>query len=607
MIVAWAVIAAATWLLWRRQPSASVPLQAWRSADSLGLAVILALTLAIATPPLARVGEADAIGEHRYRAYFTADFVWHTALAAELSKFTMPPRNPYLASQTIHYYWAYFLLPATVSTLAPGPLGDLERCLKVNALTTGLVLMSMVFLAAWVAVGQAFAVAIAVALALIAASAEGTYELVRLWSRGQPFVALRDINIDAITAWHFRGLRLDGLPRCLWYVPQHSMSYALGLIALTAASAVGSAGTLGVILLCGVAIGGATMLNPFVGGLFAVAWAGAIALDALKRPRAIVVVARHAIAAVPVVLALMWCFAAHMVDGAGDSLAFGFWGPPAYSTVTVLLLSLGPVPDSRCARPHCQDPRLVLSPSAVGSAGWDLARRDAPRSAARRHGVGTLPCRADAARRHPGTHRPRPGGGSASRLESRSSYCLRPRTRDRRPDHDHRCEERPGRRRSRCRARVSLDARAPSGRGAGSALDSNDDAAECAGADGTDGSRSRHRARWLGRTLESDSQLRRASNGRRAADLVDAGSRVCRKDVPRQNRLSIHECARGMDHRPSPPHRVPLRRCAGSADATKARRSSTARPSSSRRCSKPATLASTPSDSVSHFEIGRTS
>jgi len=343
MIVVWAVIAAATWQFWRRQPSAPVPLQAWRSADSLGLAVILALTLAIATPPLARVGEVDAIGEHRYRAYFTADFVWHTALAAELSKFTMPPRNPYLASQTIHYYWAYFLLPAAVSTLAPGPLADLERCLKVNALATGLVLMSMVFLAAWVAVGQVLAVAIAVALALIAASAEGTYELVRLWSLGQPFVAMRDINIDAITAWHFRGLRLDGLPRCLWYVPQHSMSYALGLIALTAAAAVGSAGTLAVILLCGVAIGGATMLNPFVGGLFAVAWAGAIALDALKRPRAIVVVARHAIAAVPVVLALVWCFAAHMVDGAGDSLAFGFWGPPAYSTVTVLLLSLGPV------------------------------------------------------------------------------------------------------------------------------------------------------------------------------------------------------------------------------------------------------------------------
>ena len=66
------------------------------------------------------------------------------------------------------------------------------------------------------------------------------------------------------------------------------------------------------------------MINPFVGGMFAVAWAGAIALDALKRPRAIVVAARHAIAAVPVVLALVWCVAAHMVEGAGESLAFGF-------------------------------------------------------------------------------------------------------------------------------------------------------------------------------------------------------------------------------------------------------------------------------------------
>jgi hypothetical protein len=204
--------------------------------------------------------------------------------------------------------------------------------------------MSTVFLAAWVAVGgHPFAVATAAVIALVAASAEGSYEIFRLWSRNRPLTGLRDTNIDAITAWHFQGLRIDGLPRCVWYVPQHSMSYALGLVATTAAAAAGSTSSLAVVLLSGVALAGATMLNPFVGGVFAAAWGLAVAIDALRRPGTVAAIVRHALAAVPVAVALIWCFAAHMVDGAGDSLAFGFWGPPAYSTFTVLFLSLGPV------------------------------------------------------------------------------------------------------------------------------------------------------------------------------------------------------------------------------------------------------------------------
>ena len=60
----------------------------------------------------ARAARIDATATGYYRAYFTADFVWHTALTAEIAKFASPPRNPYLAHQPIHYYWTYFLLPA---------------------------------------------------------------------------------------------------------------------------------------------------------------------------------------------------------------------------------------------------------------------------------------------------------------------------------------------------------------------------------------------------------------------------------------------------------------------------------------------------------------
>jgi hypothetical protein len=343
VVAAWCVVTGAAWLAGGRGRTPCVALPRWRAADSLGLAVILCLTLALTTPPLARVGESETGGDLAYRSYFTADFVWHTAVAAELAKFSMPPRNPYLASQPIHYYWTYFLMPATVSRLGPGPLNDVQLCLKINALLTGLLFMSAVFLAAWAAIGRVLPVTLAVALALVAASAEGSYEMYRLWAHGEPMRALRDINIDAITAWHFQGLRLDGLPRCLWYVPQHSMAYALGLVALTAAASLGSAASTTAVLLCGLALGAATIMNPFVGGTFALAWGIAVAVDALRSPDSAAKILRHALAAIPVVGAVLWCVAARMVDGAGDGLAFGFWGPAAHAPIVVLLLSLGPI------------------------------------------------------------------------------------------------------------------------------------------------------------------------------------------------------------------------------------------------------------------------
>ena len=342
-VAAWGFATAVTWLAcpWRQSPLVALP--AWNRHASVGASVVLVLTLMLATPPFARVGEADAVGNQSYRAYFTADFVWHTALTSELSKFSMPPRNPYLASQPLHYYWTYFLLPAAVSAQGPPLLRDVQLCLKVNALMTGLLLMSAIFMAAWAAVGRPWPITIAVCLTLLAASAEGTYELYRFWSRGQPLAGLRDVNIDAITAWHFQGLRLDGLPRCLWYVPQHSTAYALGLVALTAAAAIGSAGSTMTIALCGLALAASTMMNPFVGGLFALAWGIATTIDALMTQRPVSRIVRHTLAAVPVGAAVVWCLAAQMVDGAGDALAFGFWGPAAYSPLVVLLLSLGPV------------------------------------------------------------------------------------------------------------------------------------------------------------------------------------------------------------------------------------------------------------------------
>src|SRR4051794_9299511 len=257
----WVAAAAICVLSVARLRTPLIGLPHWRAADTRALLAVLIVVLAITVPPFANVGARDADGNERYRAYFTADFVWHAALGAEMAKFASPPRNPYLASRPVHYYWTYFLLPAAVSGVG-GAAAPIATCLKVNAIATALLFASAVFIAAWTAVPRAGPVAAAVTLAIVASSAEGAFAALRLVSRGLPLSELRNLNIDAISSWWFSGLRFDGLQRCFWWVPQHSMAYALGLTALAAANAGGSAMPSAAIVLAGTALAGSVAMNP---------------------------------------------------------------------------------------------------------------------------------------------------------------------------------------------------------------------------------------------------------------------------------------------------------------------------------------------------------
>jgi hypothetical protein len=342
-LFAWVLTTALTRFLAPRSTTPLVALPPWTRSASAGLLIVLTLTLAVAAPPLSNVGRSDADGNRYYRAYFTADFVWHTALTAEVAKFSMPPRNPYLQHHPVHYYWTYYLFPAVVSARGPAPLGDVQRCLKLNALATGLVLMSAVFLAAWAVVGRAIPVVIATALALLSSSAEGLYALFRIWARGDPLASVRDLNIDAITSWWFGGHRIDGLQRCIWYVPQHGMSDALGLIAMAVAVASRSSAPASAIALAGISLGGSVLFNPFVGGIFALAYGISIALDTARQPRPLINIARHLLAIIPVAAAIAWSAANQMLAGAGGVLQFGLTGSYRAHPLVTLLLSLGPI------------------------------------------------------------------------------------------------------------------------------------------------------------------------------------------------------------------------------------------------------------------------
>jgi hypothetical protein len=322
----------------RERPLVELP--AWRSGDTAALLLVLLLVPALIGPPFARIGSIDSNGDKRYRAYFTADFVWHTAMTAELQKDSQPPINPYLAPEPVHYYWTYFLVPAMA-----GPMvhSNIELSLKVNAVGTALMLVSAVFLAAWVALpAHGYAVAGAVAFVILAASLEGLAAIAYVLREGQGLAGLRDLNVDAISRG-VGGLRIDNLPRAMWYTPQHSMSYALGLVALPVAMIGGLEVSAAAILIAGLALGASVALNPFVGALLCAVYGFAVIGHWWRVRASFVPVLRHGLAVVPVVAALGWASLNRVAEGAGGALHFGLYGPAANAPLVSLALSFGPL------------------------------------------------------------------------------------------------------------------------------------------------------------------------------------------------------------------------------------------------------------------------
>lgn len=343
----WLLLTAGTFLgFWRRGRGPQMVGGGWTPADTRALMLVLLLVPALMGPPYLNLGRSDAAGNRYYRAYFTADFLWHAALASELGKFSLPPRNPYMTPRPMNYYWTYFLLPATVAQIAPASLPalrDVQRVLKINALLSGLLMMGSLFLLVRSGVRSPAAAAIAVTLAVAAASAEGTYALVDLLSRGRALVQLRDLNIDAVTAWSFGGLRIDNIPRSLWYTPQHTTSLALGLSGLLVVAYGGAAAPIAAIAAAGLALGLATTMNPLLGAACAALYGVCVLVDTITSRSGIKPVLNHAAAAVPVVLAVAWGAASRVMDGAGSALDVGFAGYSRNRPLLTLLLSLGPV------------------------------------------------------------------------------------------------------------------------------------------------------------------------------------------------------------------------------------------------------------------------
>jgi hypothetical protein len=342
--VAWLLVAAGGWGVARIWPAgAGVPIPAWSAPDTRALLLVLLVVPALMAGPYRNLGRADASGARFYRAYFTADFLWHAALASELGKFSLPPRNPYLAPRPMNYYWTYFLLPSVLAKSGPAALPDVQASLKTNAFLGALLMVGALFVLVRPSVSSAVPAAAAVLLAILAASAEGLYAIVELASRGRPLAGLADMNIDAISAWRYGGLRIDNIPRSLWYTPQHTTSLALGLVGLIVASTAGIRASPAAIAGAGLALGLATTMNPLLGGVCSLIYGISIVAEAGASREAWRSVPRHAIAAVPVIAAVAWGAASKVMEGSGSALQFGFSGFSRNYPVVTLLLSVGPL------------------------------------------------------------------------------------------------------------------------------------------------------------------------------------------------------------------------------------------------------------------------
>ncbi len=367
-VAAWATACAGAWLATRRCQSPLVALPAWTRRDTTALCLLLLLVPAIVARPFSKLGSTDAEGNRLYRAYFVADFVWHTALAAELAKHERRPVNPFLSPEPVHYYWTYFRIPATVSAQTGI---DVQTALKLNATGTAFLFLAAIYLAAWAALpAWPFATAVGVALTFLGPSAEGLAAIVDLLRRGRPLAELRDLNIDAVASWAFKGVRVDNLPRAMWYNPQHSFSLALGLVAIPVALWCGTRPRAAAIVLVGCALGASVAFNPLLGASACAVYGLSTVVATVTGRGGIRDLVRHGLAIVPVALALAWCTFNEVGDGAGSALVFGLWGAARNATVLNVLLQLGPIliPMAIGLWPKGATPYAPVWPAIVGVA-----------------------------------------------------------------------------------------------------------------------------------------------------------------------------------------------------------------------------------------------
>ncbi|MBN1356851.1 hypothetical protein JXA40_11365 [bacterium] len=197
--------------------------------ESAALWVLLALAVCMIGMPYLNIGK-ETVSGNAYRAYFDHDFLVHLSVVTELAHGHMPPRNPYFAGESLHYYWLVFQFAAGCYRLGPPHL-DAERILIGMNLLIALSFTILVFLVVRMLSGSRPAAAFTGFAVMFCGSYEGFYWLVTRCRAGLNPWDFRHQNIDGLTRWIIGPPQIDTLFRGLLFTPQHLTALALFLIA----------------------------------------------------------------------------------------------------------------------------------------------------------------------------------------------------------------------------------------------------------------------------------------------------------------------------------------------------------------------------------------
>jgi hypothetical protein len=201
----------------------------WTKSDWSVLFAWLFTTLAITAVPFLRVGEQTAAG-FAYRAYFNADFFRNMAVSGSLASSGIPPENPYLAGNSLHYYWFFHLLPAFWNKILPRYRADF---LMVQfSIVSALMFVSTLYVTLREFVKNRKTLLFLLPLFAIGDSYEGLYLLEWLKRRNEPWSNFVNFNVDGILRWNWKAPQIDTLYRALLYAPQHLLALSVLLMAL---------------------------------------------------------------------------------------------------------------------------------------------------------------------------------------------------------------------------------------------------------------------------------------------------------------------------------------------------------------------------------------
>ena len=147
-----------------------------------------------------------------------------------------------------------------------------------------------------------------------------------------------------MTRWFYESLPIDGLQRLLWYQPQHSTAYALGLSAIVVLAQASTPPSAAVLAFAGLLLGLCLLLSTF-SAIMLTSMVAVLALVLIVRSRAWPRLLIGTLAgAAPLAAAVMVCLTLRYVDEGSGSLVTVGVNPMAFRHAGIaIVLSFGPM------------------------------------------------------------------------------------------------------------------------------------------------------------------------------------------------------------------------------------------------------------------------